>query len=779
MEMVAHRARSRLAVLCFLLTTAYGQFLRGAGDTKVVVPIPHGRHVALSCKGAALRLQLVPAHGRPTLDTPMIDPSVPQETCHEVDTNAERGVSTSAGSMTVNPAGELQIRAKGGLLVTSSLPITGDHDLVFKHHKGRLLGGGANSPSGMNLSTPKINPQVGNTGVYSPYYYSEDGYSMLCVVEHSDVNRYPANYELKDYGDTKNVHWSFTGLWDCYVMPAATLKAGTEAYYTLTGRPPVPPRYAFGFIASRWGWTDRVYIEDTLQRFRDGKYPLDGIIIDFEWFTNETDYGYPPGEGKPYYHDFGFNSVLFPEPDYQLADYRLRYNVHVSGIRKPRIGNTKLIKELDEKGWFLPNCEPSGRSPPEYPGYACGRNLNYALPEVRNWYSDSIKPLLDAGMSFWWNDEGETDFFTFHWWNLAEKMAQEKTLPEHRFFSLNRAFSPGMSRLGATVWTGDVTADWSWLLHTPGTMLNWILAGAPIVSCDTGGFVGQTTADLLIRWLQVACFMPVMRVHSEKQVTPHFPFLWPKASDTIREILELRYRLLPFHYSLAHSQRATGNLWIRPLAMDYPETPEVRDVTTQWMDGSILVAPVLKKNSTHDVVLPPGLWYRFDRAIKLSQQAKGLALGKVLEEQEMLTIQSTGRVLKNLFVPLKEVPCYVRPGTIIPTSPVVQHSGDIGRFPLEVFIFGGQDGTFALVEDDGWSTRYMQGEFAATSLEWSDGHKTLSWQKSGFAAQGFIQIMAYFISVEGTVQKSAIKDFSEAGSISFPAQARWTEEVYQ
>eukprot|EP00435_Cladocopium_sp_Y103_P024276 s2634_g5.t4 len=104
------------------------------------------------------------------------------------------------------------------------------------------------------------------------------------------------------------------------------------------------------------------------------------------------------------------------------------------------------------------------------------------------------------------------------------------------------------------------------------------------------------------------------------------------------------------------------------------------------------------------------------------------------EEQEMLILQSTGKVLKDLFVPLKEVPCYVRPGTIIPTSPVVQHSGDIGRFPLEVFIFGGQDGTFALVEDDGWSTRYMQGEFAATSLDWSDGQKTLSWQKSGFAA---------------------------------------------
>lgn len=764
--------RSPLVVLCFLIHAAVnGQFLRGLGETKIVTPIPHGRHVAMSCRGKALRLQLIPPHGRPPLATPMLSPVVHPEACGQVTIGEEEGVATSLGTLTVNHLGEVHIRSPGGNLVTSSLPIASDHDLVFKHHKGRLLGGGSNSPGGMSLSTHNVNPQVGNTGVYAPYYYSEDGYSILCVVEHTDVNRYPANYELKEYGSENTVHWSFTGLWDCYIMPAASLQVGTEAYYDLTGRAPVPPRYAFGFIASRWGWKDRVYIEDTLQRFRDGKFPIDGIIIDFEWFTNETDYGFEPGEGRSYYHDFSFNDVLFPEPSYQLADYNLRYNVHVSGIRKPRIGNTKLLEELDEKGWISPHCEPAGRSPPLYPGYACGRNINFDLPEARNWYSDALLPLIHAGMSFWWNDEGEPDYFTFHRWNEAEKMAQQKALPEHRFFSLNRAFSPGMSRLGATVWTGDVTAEWSWLQNTPGTMLNWVLAGAPIVSCDTGGFVGNSTAELLIRWLQVACFMPVMRVHSEKQVTPHFPWLWgDQAEDAIREILNLRYRLLPYHYSLAHSQYATGRLWIRPLTMDYPDVAEVRNVTTQWMDGLIMVAPVLRNDSTHDVVLPPGLWYRFDRALKLSEQAKGLNVGEVLEEQELLLVHSTGNVVKNRFVPLKEVPSYVRPGSILPLSPVVQHSGEIGSLPLEVFIFGDQDGHFALVEDDGFSKRYLTGEFSVANLHWTDGTKTLSWEKSGFAPQGFTQIIGYFINVAGQLQKSPVVDFNSAGSISFPSQ---------
>mmetsp|Transcript_14254 Transcript_14254/g.24735 ORF Transcript_14254/g.24735 Transcript_14254/m.24735 type:complete len:552 (-) Transcript_14254:179-1834(-) len=548
--------------------------------------------------------------------------------------------------------------------------------------------------------------------------------------------------------------------------------------------PAVPPRYAFGFIASRWGWKDRAYIEDTLQRFRDGSFPIDAIIIDFEWFTNETDYGYPPDTGKAYYEDFGFRDVLFPEPRYQLSDYKERYHIRVSGIRKPRVGNSKTIVDVRKKGWLLQNCEPSGSYPPIYPGYACGRSLNYSMPAVRKWYAEKLQPLLDDGMAFWWNDEGETDYFTFHYWNVAEKEAQENWQPASRFFSLNRAFSPGMARLGATVWTGDISADWSTLHNTPGTMLKWVMAGAAYVGCDSGGFNGETTPLLLTRWLQLAAFMPIMRVHSTLQSQPHWPWLFgEKAATAIRQALNLRYRLLPYHYSLAHAQFARNEPWIRPLLMDFPSDPKVQNLTTQWMDGSILVAPILSQHSTFDFHLPPGLWYRLDHAVLSQSEDTVVLAGRRLRSKQDMDLlhqvrdlsPSKGRL--HGVAKWNEVPAFVRPGTILPLSPIVQHSGDIGKKPLEVFVFGGADGAFELVEDDGWSTSYAQGAARTTSFTWDDSTQTLSWQMGGKIGapgeQGFSQIAVCFVTWTGSVKKAKSRPFAGHGSVNF------AEAVYE
>ena len=744
---------------------------RGAG-LEVVADIPQGRRLALSCKGPALRLRLASAA---PLETPMLDPGL-SGSCTEVQ-GKERGVSTAAGSLTVDQLGVVRLRTPGGVI--SSIPVRSDQMIGF-YQKKRLFGGGSSSQDSHDLTSTKVIPMVGNTGVYTPHYYSEDGYAALAVLEKTDKNKYPAVYEMKTFGSSQRVYWYFTGAWDLYLMPAQTLREGTQALYTLTGRPPVPPRYAFGFMASRWGWQDRVYIEDTLQQFRDGQFPLDAIIMDFEWFTNETDYGYAPGEGQPYYQDFGFRDVLFPEPKYQLADYLQRYHVRVAGIRKPRMGNSKLLQELDVKRWLTEDCEPSAGYPPSYPGYACGRHVNFSDAAVRDWYSGQMQPLINAGMAFWWNDEGEHDYFAFHHWNVAQKQALEEAHPKRRFFSLNRAFSPGMARLGAAVWTGDVLASWDWLRNTPGTMLKWVLAGHPMVGCDSGGFVGETSGELLVRWLQVAAFMPIMRVHSELKVKPHWPWLWGKdAANAMRQILNLRYRLLPYHYSLAHAQYETGDLWIKPLAMDFPDDPEVNSLTTQWMDGSILVAPVLNEDSSHEVHLPRGLWYRLDKVLQAADQTARKSLkavvGRRTETRPQLVAEPSG---SKVTLSLDEVPCYVRPGTILPLSSVVQHSDDIGNTPLEVFIFGGADGEFKLVEDDGWSTNYMQGAKRSTQLTWSDASKTLSWQSSGAPPeQGFTAIAAYLIDVEGNMTKAPTKKLMTAGTISFKAVS--TNTIFQ
>lgn len=762
-----------------------------AGLPEVVIHIPHGQSLAISCRGPALRARLLSHGARPPLQTPMLDPATMPGECKEVQgSGSERGValdSAVGASLTADIHGVLRLRAAGGDLITMSKPVTSKEELTF-FQTSRLFGGGSSSKDANDLTSSDVHAIVGNTAVYSPHYYSEDGYAALAVVERSEIeswDRYPANYSLTKgaKGHSGQVTWSLGGDWDMYLMPAATLKEGTKALYALVGTAPVPPRYAFGFMASRWGWKDRAYVEDTLQRFRDGHFPIDAIIIDFEWFTNETDYTYPPNTGKSYYDDFGFNEVLFPEPRYQLSDYESRYHIKVAGIRKPRMGNSATIAEARKNGWLLEHCEPAGSYPPLSPGYACGRNLNYSRPEVRKWYADQLQPLLDAGMAFWWNDEGESDYFTFHYWNDAQREALQRWQLAERFFSVNRAFSPGMARLGATVWTGDVSADWETLRNTPGTMLKWILAGAPYVSCDSGGFNGESTPLLLVRWLQVAIFMPIMRTHSTIDSTPHFPWLWgARAAVALRQAFNLRYRLLPYHYSLAHAQYASGEPWIRPLLMDFPSDPEARDVSTQWMDGAILVAPILSNRSHYDIHLPKGLWYRLDHVILFMDQGASVLAGRRLgNDDELLTevvslAPLQGRTRGS--AKWNEVPTFVRPGTVLTLSPVVQHSGDIGKHPLEVVVFGGEDGSFEMVEDDGWSTSYTRGVYRRTLFTWDDGQKLLSWEMDGKTkapgAQGFSEVTVIFVDVDGNVRKAPAQFLGQRGHVLFTQ-----EQVYQ
>lgn len=173
---------------------------------------------------------------------------------------------------------------------------------------GKLYGRGAGMGNALSLTATSVSASVANTAVYAPHYYSTDGYAALGVVPRNSTvgdgktNELPVSYAT----DGSRISWRHAGgaPFELYLMPAASLSAGTAAYYRLVGSPVVPPRYAFGFVASRWGWQNSSYIEWVLQQFRAGAYPIDAIIVDFGWFTNVSDYGFPP-EGVADYHDFG------------------------------------------------------------------------------------------------------------------------------------------------------------------------------------------------------------------------------------------------------------------------------------------------------------------------------------------------------------------------------------------------------------------------------------------------------------------------------------------
>jgi len=246
-------------------------------------------------------------------------------------------------------------------------------------------------------------------------------------------------------------------------------------------------------------------------------------------------------------------------------------------------------------------------------------------------------------------------------------------------------------------------------------MLNWVLAGAPYVGCDIGGFLGNTTGDQLTRWMQVGTFMPIMRVHSIIDATPHFPWLFgDEPAAAMRKTLDLRYRLMPYHYSLAQAFYAYSSLWIRPLVIAFPEDAAAANITSQWMDGDILVAPVLRNDSQQRVYLPSGTWY--SRADAPVSNASKIFQGPT-------TLDGT--------VALDEIPAFVRAGTVLPLAPVIQYAEQLPGGALEVQVYAGADGSFELMEDDGNSTRYQQGEVRRTKFIWDDGSKTLSWKVFG------------------------------------------------
>ena len=628
-----------------------------------------------------------------------------------------------------------------------------------------LYGSGSGGNDANTLTRTNSNPSVSNTQFYVPHYYSTDGYSALGVTlenfNENDYSQYPASW---DYYNNNLVQWSITGaVANLYLIPSNDMGDGISKYWDLIGRPAIPPRYAFGFLACRWGWKDSNTVLNTLKEFRSGNYPIDAWISDFEWYTPEPDYNLPD-QGSPSFKDFDYNSVIFPQPTDQLKTYHSELNLRFGGIRKPRLGNSALLTMAKSKGWLV---DPKAGTGSAYNA----RDLNYSIPEVREWYASQMSHFLSDGVDFWWNDEGESSYFNFYHWNEAEQTMLAKFDKKKRFWTINRSYSPGMQRQGSLTWTGDVPVTWDALVATPGYVLNWELAGTAYITCDTGGFNGgDVSALLLSRWYQVSAFIPIMRVHSKLGNTAHFPFNYPSdAQDSMRKSMNLRYQLIPYHYSLAHHmydstilESGVGKPMMRPLLMEFPTDAAVSELTSQWMDGDhLMVAPVTSQDNASRVYFPEGTWYVFNGVAD--------AAGNYVYSG------SNTQYYNN--VPLDTIPTFVLAGGVIPLAPVVQYSDALPGGALEVQVYSGADGSFVFVEDDGETLDYESGSTSTiktTTYEWSDKSKTLSWKVGGSFkgdAHTFTQVyVTMFEVVDGKnvkQTKSGVKTIGTSGTISF------------
>ena len=196
-----------------------------------------------------------------------------------------------------------------------------------------LYYGSGNNPDRGALTQESGHANTGNGTAMLPQYWSTAGYGVLLV---GDKDNAPGSWQADPSG---RVDWEVPGGGaDLYLCPVPDLYAWLRADAELTGFAPVPALWTFGYLQSQWGWKDKAYIDETLAHFREGKFPVDAFIIDFEWYTTKPDYNVKT-EGEPSFNDFGWNPRLFPDPPTQIADFA-RQGLHLVGIRKPRLGNS-------------------------------------------------------------------------------------------------------------------------------------------------------------------------------------------------------------------------------------------------------------------------------------------------------------------------------------------------------------------------------------------------------------------------------------------------------
>jgi len=599
------------------------------------------------------------------------------------------GIKTSYGRLLVNVKTKSWslYDAAGDVLITDGIFHSTDSSQILSSRiGGKELFYGSGNFSTKSLTKTCSKSTTGNGTADLPYFWSTKGYGMLGVTVNDDI---PAQWSSGE----GIVKWTFAGSSsDLYLWPARTFYDNANILVQLTGKPKLPPRWAFGYLQSQWGWLDRAYIEDAVNKFRTHKLPVDAFIYDFEWYTVTPDYIIKK-EGQEDFSDFTFNPKLFPEPAKQIANYH-REGIKFIGIRKPRLGNSTSLAFARRKGWLA---KPETDS----------RDLNYRIDSLRQWYALQNKPLLDTGIDAWWDDEGESYYSCYYWWNKAQIELRSQVRPNDRHFSINRSFSLGNQRLGYCTWNGDIYSTWKYLQETPADLLNFSLAGMCYGSCDIGGFHGTPSKEVLVRWFEAGVFFPIMRAHSDIMTTPHFPWLWDADGEAaIRKALNLRYRLFPFIYSLGHEAYRNGSPIMRPLVMEFPTDTAVANLTDEWLLGKgLLAAPLLNEGGNRNVYLPGDLWYEF-------------GTGKTIR----------GPVTFAITKKLDEIPVYVRAGTILPLGPVVQYTDQDTLAQLEIRIYPGHDGTFTMTEDDNKSYDYRLGKVRTTKYTWNDASRKLSWK---------------------------------------------------
>ena len=470
-------------------------------------------------------------------------------------------------------------------------------------------------------------------------------------------------------------------------------------YARLTGYPEMPPLWSFGYQQSHRTLASREEVLAEAKTFREKKLPCDALIY--------LGTGFCPSGWNTENGSFAWNSSVFPDPKNVLDEL---HKDHFRAVLHVVILADKL------RGAVHDPC-----------------SLTQFDEEQASCHWDSHRKNLARGVDGWWPDEGDPlDIPSRLVRNRMYWEGPQLDRPNERPYALHRNGYAGMQRYASFLWSGDVYSTWETLkVHVP-IAINTGLTGIPYWGTDIGGFVPtkEFTAELYLRWFQFGAFCTLFRCHGRTWKL-RLPWGWntgdpgpveirnydgaaipdpselhnPLVEPICRKYLELRYRMLPYLYSVVRESTTTGLPVMRALWLHYSDDPiaVARDDEYLW-GRDVLVAPVLEKGAaSRRVYLPRGAWFDF----WTGEQIQG------------------GREITRP-VDLETMPLYVRAGSILPLGPVKQYADEKVDEPLTISIHPGADASFLLYEDDGSSFNYRKGEWMGIQMTWNDARRVLT-----------------------------------------------------
>ena len=522
---------------------------------------------------------------------------------------------------------------------------------------------------------------------------------------------------------------------DYYYIGGNNLDEVIAGYRHLTGTAALMPEWSYGFWQSRQRYETQDQLVGVFKKYRQLKLPIDAIVQDWRYWKD------------PEWGSHVFDAARFPKPQ-KMFDNIHSLNGKLMIVIWPKFyAGLTNYKEFDDKGLMYRYAVEQDYHDWVGPGYPSS-NYDVYSKEARDIYWKQIQPKLDVlGPDAWWMDNDEPDIHSnlsieeqikmrgptvagpgAQFYNSYPMMHVcgfydhwQAAHPDSRTFILTRSGFAGLQRCSAAVWSGDIASRWSDMAEQISAGVNFSLSGVPNWTFDIGGYtmedrysVKPKAADkaewteLYTRWFEFGAFVPVFRSHGELVKREAFEVAKPGSPvfNILASYERLRYRLLPYIYSIAADTYHRAGTMMRGLVMDFPNDLKVRNIADEYMFGpSFLIAPVTTyKARTREVYLPAGTrWYDFHT-------------GTAFEGGQSISVKA----------PLDQIPVFVREGAIVPTGAAVQYTNEKPGAPITLFVYTGKDGHFDIYEDDGKSLGYQRGAFARIPVQWSESAGTLT-----------------------------------------------------